>query len=232
MTWNKIEGVQTSDTASFGNGENHIALRAGIYDGTTPSVFVSTNDGNKHLLGKGVLPDIGLTGFNQETDESTGLKRLWHKVEHIFSHAETLNDQVKDKVMKKMTPEETKRYDEENKKIADFDKEVRRWSTLMTLNPPPFPEAPNCPMHEEVQRRVQQAEQKIADDVRAHMTPAEKERLDKQMKEYEDGVKEARTIHNPMGTGEGFKPLPEPGDAVKDYWYRIKVATEAEVKRS
>lgn len=184
---------------------------------------------------KGLLPQIDLTGFDQEAkDHSTGLEKLWHGVKEFFgAHHQTLDEQIQEKVVQHMKdskdPAEQakyKAYEAEEKAIQKYQDEVHRWGMQMTINPGKFPEAPDCPMHDEVRRRAQVEEKKIIAEVRSHMTPAEIRQVEADMKKYAAGVEEAHTIHNPYGTGEGFKVPPPPSEALAKYWRHIQEQTD------
>jgi hypothetical protein len=181
-------------------------------------------------LGQGLkgFPHVDLTGFEQEaTYKSQGtFSDAWHSVKHLFVKDETLGEKLHEKVEKGMTPEEHKRYEQENKQLEEYNRKVVAWGVQATINPGPMPEAPNLPMHKEVDRRVAALEKEIADGVRRDMSPEDRRRLDKQFKTWGDELEDSQKIHNPLGTGEGFRPRPQPGNAVKDYFDRVKEATE------
>jgi hypothetical protein len=234
MSLKNCDDVKESGHSNLTKVDALDATRISIYGSGGHGCFGGIGLPLKEGSMKDILPGIDLTGFDQKApDKSTGWEHTWNKVKDFFGyHGETIVDHVKDKVVDDMknskNPAEQKKYQEyqeEQKKLDKYNEEKAHWGLQANINAK-FPEAPNCPIHDEVDKRVQKAEQQIANDVRAHMTPAELKALDKATKEYEDGVREAHTIHNPMGTGEGFKQPPPPGEALKDYWYRIKVASE------
>jgi hypothetical protein len=209
-------------------------------DETRHSIYGSAGGGcfgglEKQLKTNGILPGIDLTGFDQlAPDHSKGIEHLWHQVKGLFgSHGETLGDEIRAKEVEAMKnssdPKEQanyKNYQEEEKQIEKYKEEVAHWGMQMTLNPGKFPEAPNCPMHDEIQKRALKTEEKIVQDVRSHMTPAERKQVDDDAKKYAEGVEESHKIHNPMGTGEGMAPPPPPSEALEKYWRHISGATE------
>jgi molybdopterin-biosynthesis enzyme MoeA-like protein len=83
-------------------------------------------------------------------------------------------------------------------------------------------------MHETVQQRALEQEKKITAEVRSHMTPEQIAKVDADAKKYAEGVEEARTIHNPYGTGEGFKVPPPPSDDLAKYWRLIQQQTDVD----
>ncbi|MBX9685368.1 MAG: hypothetical protein K2X27_01625, partial [Candidatus Obscuribacterales bacterium] len=92
------------------------------------------------------------------------------------------------------------------------------------------PRKPETPMHDELDRRTANLEKKLVEQVKSSMSVSDQRRLEKQMSEYQKAFKEASSIGNPWGTGEGFKPLPKPGNAIRDYYDRVAEATEAYMK--
>lgn len=185
----------------------------------------ASND--KALIGFG-LPAVDLSGFEREAPHQSegALKDLWHGLKHVFVKDETWEDKIRRVEEDKMTNTERRQYERENEAMERYNDEVRRWGTLETLNPPPFPKHPICPMHQEIDRRVQAAEDEISAQVCSEMSPFERVRLDRQLNQYEEATNDRYRVRNPLGTGEGFAPLPEPGNAVKDYYDRIAEATE------
>ncbi|CAN5172614.1 hypothetical protein BH10CYA1_BH10CYA1_39070 [soil metagenome] len=205
----------------------------GIYDSDHREFFKHFDKQLKDV--KGLLPQIDLTGFDQEAkDHSTGAEKLWHGVQEFFGkHHQTLNEQIQEKVVEHMKdskdPREQakyKAYEQEEKAIQKYQEEVKRWGLQLTMNPDKFPDAPNCPMHEIVQKRALAEEKKIVAEVRSHMTPEEIRKVDADAKKYAEGVEEAHTIHNPYGTGEGFKQPPPPSEELAKYWRHLQEATD------
>jgi hypothetical protein len=184
-------------------------------------------------IGKFGFPHVDLTGFEQEAPykSSGALDYLWHGVKHLFVKDESVGDKLRKDVEQKMSPEEHKQYDKENKAIEEYNKRVIAWGSQATINPGPFPKAPDCPMHQVIDKRVEATERGLVQSVRDGMSPAERKELDKQFADYQAAYKEATTIHNPWGTGEGFKPLPKPGPAIEDYYRRVNDATDEYMRR-
>lgn len=184
---------------------------------------------------KGLLPKIDLTGFEQEArDHSTGLEKVWHGVQEFFGkHHQTLDEQIQEKVVQQMKdskdPREQARYkayEQEEKAIQKYQEEIHRWGMQETMYPGKFPEAPDCPMHKEVQRRAQLEENKIVAEVRSHMTPAEIRQVDADAKKYAEAIENMYKIRDPYGTGEGFRVPPSPSEALAKYWRHIQAQTD------
>lgn len=172
-----------------------------------------------------LTPD--LTGFDQEAiDHSDGFAGFWHDVKSFFGSKETCEDKLQEHVMKNLTPKEKDAYEAEEKAIEEYHRKCMQRSTQMMLNPGPLPEMPETPMHNEVKERVKAMEKKIEEQIRSEMSPHDRARLDSQMKKYAEDYAESTHIHNPMGTGEGFKPRPKPPALVKDYYERVKEAVD------
>lgn len=216
--------------------EKLINLNVGIFDPTNHECFKGMHNQPGDLL-PGILPKIDLTGFDQQAkDHSTGLEKAWHGVQEFFGkHHQTLDEQIQEKVVEGMKnskdPKEQakyKAYQEEEKAIQQYKDEVERWGMQATMMPGKFPEAPKCPMHETVQQRALEQEKKITAEVRSHMTPEQIAKVDADAKKYAEGVEEARTIHNPYGTGEGFKVPPPPSDDLAKYWRLIQQQTDVD----
>ncbi len=198
---------------------------SGIYDSDHRQFFNQRDQQLNEV--KVPLPQIHLTGFDQEAkDHSTGLTKAWHGVQEFFGkHHQTLDEQIQEKVVEELknskNPEgqaRYKAYEQEEKAIQKYKDEVAQWGMQATINPAKFPEAPNCPTHELVQRRAQLEEIKIVAEVRALMTPAQIVQVEADAKKYAEAVEESRTIHNPLGTGEGLKTPPPPSDDLAKYW--------------
>ncbi len=209
------------------------SARTGIYDPSNHEFFKHLD---KHLKDvTGLLPQIDLTGFSQESkDHSTGLEKAWHHVQEFFGkHHQTLDEQVQEKVVEHMKnskePGEQakyKAYEEEEKAMQKYKDDVHRWGMQATILSGDYPEPPKCPMHELVQQRAREQEKKITAEVRSHMTPEQIAKVDADAKKYAEGVQEAHTIHNPLGTGEGFKTPPPPSADLAKYWRLIQEQTD------
>jgi hypothetical protein len=196
------------------------------------SVFKSgADDAHRKALG---LPSLDLTGFEQEAPyRSQGtIKDIWHDIKHTFVKDETLSDRIRRHVESKMTPEEQKKFDDENKALAEHERKVISWAMTMMVPPPPYPQMPDTPMHKEINRRAERLENQISEEVRGQMSQTDLRRLDSQMKEYQQKNQDATRIRNLVGTGEGFRPLPTPGNAIKDYFDRVSEATERYLERA
>lgn len=139
----------------------------------------------------------------------------------IFEHKNTVEESLEKKVVERMSPEERQRYDQEEAKLAQYRKDVAAWSMSTVIPPPPMPEHPATEMHDEAERRVQQAERKIRDEIRSNMSPAERDQFDKEEAAYNQ--ERSRGIRNPAGTGE-FREPPVPGPVMRVYYERIRNA--------
>lgn len=238
MTGHNLESVQEA-------GKNLIqsidweAVRDWTF-GSSGGGSPTSQAGDKHFQSGGKedqslgLPGIKLSGFDQEAPdhETSPWKRLWHRFEDLVGQPATLSDHIKEKVVKDLKPEEAKKYAAEEKLLKEHEDAMTRWGLLATINPGLAPKAPDCPMHDEVNKRVAAAEHKITEQIRADMTPHERQRLDKQMREYQVGLKESRMFGDPVGTGGFYQAPPTPGNAVRDYWDRVKEQTEKFVGHS
>lgn len=163
-----------------------------------------------------------LTGFDQESPNHDG--GLWHSFKHLFVKDETNEDVIRSTLEKQMAKDP--KYQDEEKAYKEYQSKLLGWETQANMNPGPMPQPPDMPMHDELERQVKQAEKEISRQVERDMSPADRKRLQGEMNQYEKDYDDATRIHNPMGTGEGFRPLPSPGNAVRDYYDRIGAATE------
>jgi len=211
------------------------STRIGIYDQGSQHIFKQLDKGLKDV--SQFLPQVDLTGFGQEAkDHATGLEKVWHGVQDFFGkHHQTLDEQIQEKIVDGMKnskdPKEQakyKAYEEEEKAIQKYKDAVSNWGLQMTLMPGEFPEAPKCPMHELVQQRAREQEKKITAEVRSHMTPEQIAKIDADAKKYAEAVKDSWTIHNPYGTGEGFRRPPEPSADLAKYWRLIQAQTDVD----
>ncbi len=190
------------------------------------------SSGEDNKIGEHILPGVDLTGFDQETEyKSSGmLDSAWHTVKHIFIRDDTVADKMRDSIVAKMSPEERKQYDREEEALEKHRSEVRNWGLQMTLEPGPRPKNPSTPMHDAIQKRLEQAERDIEKQVRAGMTPEERRALDAEMTEYIKSTQIGRRPVDPLGTG-GFQPLPTPGPAIREYYRRIAQAAETYLQK-
>jgi hypothetical protein len=163
-----------------------------------------------------------LTGFDQESPNHDG--SLWHSFKHLFTKDQTNEDVIRSTLEKQMAKDP--KYQDEEKAYKEYQSKLLGWETQANMNPGPMPQPPDMPMHDQLERQVKQAEKEISRQVERDMSPADRKRLQGQMNQYEKDYDDATRIHNPMGTGEGFRPLPTPGNAVRDYYDRIGTATE------
>lgn len=136
----------------------------------------------------------------------------------------TLRDKLSDKIVGRLSETERRAYDDETKRMEQHRQDVMKWGMSNIVPPPPYPKAPDTPLHGEVERRVREAESKITKDIRERMSPDERERLDSQSRDY-DAARRRNFIKNPAGTGERNVP-PVPGNAVKNYWDRVRDGVE------
>ncbi|MBI2812330.1 MAG: hypothetical protein HYX67_16085, partial [Candidatus Melainabacteria bacterium] len=157
----------------------------GIYDSDHRDFFNQRDQQLKQQ--KGLLPQIDLTGFDQESkDHSTGLTKVWHGVQELFGkHHQTLDEQIREKVLEDLknskNPEGQamyKAYQQEEQAIQKYKDEIAHWGVQATINPEKFPDAPNCPAHNLVQMRAHLEESKIVAQVRAQMTPTQIAQVD------------------------------------------------------
>ncbi len=178
------------------------------------------------------FPQIDLSGFEQESTYKSKdtVSDLLHGIKHLFVKDESLGEKLKEKVEAEMSPDEKKQFEKEEKALSQYQKRLLAWETQMTINPGPMPLPPDTPMHEEIDRRVEALEKDITETVRKQMSPEDQIRLDKQFKQYKSQSDQARKIQNPLGTGEFFTKHIEPGNAIKDYFDRIKEETERRLK--
>lgn len=178
------------------------------------------------------FPKVDITGFGQKVPyEASGISdAVRHRIGRFFTADESYDVKLKRSIEEHMTPEERKQYESEEKLLAQHKREVFEWGIQSTLNSEAYPKAPHCPMHEVVAKRVQQAQEAIGQEVRKSMSPDEQRKLDEQLKQYEVASRKVSAPKNPLGT-EGFRPQPEPGPAIKDYYRRIGKATEDYLKR-
>lgn len=151
-------------------------------------------------------------------------------MKHAFVKDESLDEKLKHHVEGKMTADERKKFDAETKSLDDYRTRELAWAAGTMLPPPPYPKRPETPMHQEIERRVQELEKKLTSEVRNSMSPTDLIRLDKQMSSYQQQVKEATTIKNPFGTGEAFRPMPKPGTTIQDYYSRVAEFSEKYLK--
>ncbi|HEY9714872.1 MAG TPA: hypothetical protein V6C72_15495 [Chroococcales cyanobacterium] len=158
------------------------------------------------------LPEVDRTGFQQEApDNDNG---FWHQIGRYFSHHDTLDEKVRQGVIDHLSSKDKDQYDREEQAMRDYRIRMATMDSLVGgLEPPP-----NCPMHDKVDRLTEKTEEKIAGDVRSHMTPTDLKRVDKQMQDYDEAVWK-------WYEHGGFGAKPEPGNALKDYWDRLKEAT-------
>lgn len=187
------------------------------------------------MLGKDLklaLPQVDFSGFNQEAPyHSEGsLSDLWHGVKHAFVKDESLDDKIRNHVKEKMTADEKKQFEAEDKALAAYKAAEIGWMASTMLPPPPYPKRPDTPMHTELEKRVKDTEKQLTTEVRNGMSPTDLIRLDKQMSSYQQQVKEATFIKNPFGTGEPFRPMPKPGTTILDYYSRVAEQTDKFLK--
>ncbi len=178
------------------------------------------------------LPQVDFSGFKQEAPyHSEGsLSGLWHSVKHAFVKDESLDDKIRNHVKDKMTADEKKSFEAEDKALAAYKAAELAWMASTMLPPPPYPKRPDTPMHTELDQRVKDTEKKLTTEVRNSMSPTDLIRLDKQLSSFEQQVKEATLIKNPFGTGEPFRPMPKPGTTILDYYSRVAEQTEKFLK--
>lgn len=190
-----------------------------------------TDDQDK--FGKLGFPKIDMSGFGQEAPyKATGAADyIRHQIERLLTNDESYDDKIKRSVESQMTAQERKQYEAEEKALTQHKRDVLDWGLKSTLNPEPYPQAPKTPMHDVIDRRVQEAEVAIGKEVRREMSPGEQRRLDEQFQEYRDAIRKANEIRDPLGTGGMYRAKPEPGPAVKDYFKRVGAAAEDYLKR-
>jgi hypothetical protein len=179
------------------------------------------------------FPKIDMSGFGQEAPyKATGpADYIRHRIGNIFTNDESYSDKLKRSVEGQMTAQERKQYEAEEKALTQHKRDVLDWGLKSTLNPEPYPKAPNSQMHDAIDRRVKEAEAAIGKQVRREMSPGEQRRLDEQFQEYRDAIRKANETRDPLGTGGMYRAKPEPGPAVKDYFKRVGAAAEDYLKR-
>jgi hypothetical protein len=165
-------------------------------------------------------------------DDSKGtLDKLWHGVKKIFGSEDKLDDQIKKYVEeKKLSPEEKNQLEKE-KKLYDEEMEKHRASYLqMNIAGKiyPMPDVEHDPRFKEmkhVKDLVKQEESDIKKSVEGKM-PGLMPQVKKEMDEYDDSYK----IHNPLGTGEGFRPHVA-GKYLEVYWEEVRKETERRAEK-
>ncbi|MBX9686460.1 MAG: hypothetical protein K2X27_07130 [Candidatus Obscuribacterales bacterium] len=125
------------DTASAGL-RGAVSVAAEVLGTVERPVFVSNQTELKKALG---LPQMDLTGFEQEApyhSEGT-ISNFLHGLKHLVSKDETLGERLHKFVENKMSDEERKKFDGENKALEDYRHKVIGWSVTAMVPPPPFP---------------------------------------------------------------------------------------------
>ncbi len=159
MTLDNFNQARNSEQSFLSGGDHLQSFRDSIYGSTNGATFKTREVRENEDSLKSILPRMEITGCQESVldDATSVLRKLWNKV-----FGPTEHEQIVDKIVKSLKPEEKDRYDEEEKQIEKFKQEVRNWNVLSTLNPPPFPKAPHCPIHVEVNKRAQEEEGKPA----------------------------------------------------------------------
>jgi hypothetical protein len=188
-------------------------------------VGIVDSDGSFGLgrgLGRLGFPAVELTGFEQEAQykPTDGWDAFCHGVKHLISKDETVGDKVRRKVEEGMSPAEREKYRSENEALERYQREVRDWSLLSTIDMTRKPKHPDTPMHDEIKRRTEQAQRAIEESVKGGMSFQERGELNKEIQAY----RRAERLFDPLGTGGGQKP--EPGPAMKAYFKRIAEAAD------
>jgi hypothetical protein len=182
------------------------------------------NNDSSTLLESGLIPDFQLTGFDQEASKKheSIIGSVIGTVKNLFEPNETLSDQVKAKVIADLNPHDKRAYDDES--LEANQQAVKNWSLSAAVFDTTYPKPIYEPLHTAVAQRTVEQEEKIATGVETHMTPEERKRLSEQFDQYEGGDKP--TIINPFQL-VGGREKSEPGNAIKDYWDRIREATDS-----
>jgi hypothetical protein len=169
-----------------------------------------------------------LTGFEQEAQykPTDSWDAFCHGVKHLLYKDETVGEKVKRKVEEGMNPAEREKYKSENKALERYQREVRDWSLLSTIDMTRKPKQPDTPMHDEIKRRTEQAQRAIEEGVKDGMSYQERGELNKEIQAY----RRAERQFDPLGTGGGQKP--EPGPAMKAYFKKIAEAADRYVDGS
>ncbi|MBX9939781.1 MAG: hypothetical protein K2Y32_11035 [Candidatus Obscuribacterales bacterium] len=173
-------------------------------------------------LGRLGFPDVDLTGFEQEAEykPTDGWDAFCHSVKHLFYKDETVGEKVKRKVEEGMSPAEREKYKSENEVLERYQREVRDWSLLSTIDMTRKPKQPDTPMHDEIKRRTEQARRAIEEGVKDGMSYQERGELNKEIQAY----RRAERQFDPLGTGGGQKP--ELGPAMRAYFKKIAEAAD------
>lgn len=178
--------------------------------------------------------------FKQDYDKADGfVDRLVHGFKKFFGKEDSMEDELKQHTEKQMAKEpatdgkggtkadqlkrEEDLYKEEMRKaMSDF--------TLAYMGPqlhkmPDLEHDPRFATMRELNERVKQTETEIQKRVADKLGPTVMGDVNKQMTEYEDTYK----IHNPAGTGEGFRPH-NPGPLLEYYWDKVREETHKTIQ--
>ena len=175
------------------------------------------------------LPPIELVGFDREAPyKSEGtIKDAIHSVKHVFFSDPTLQEKIKEKVESQMSPQEKVRYEAENKALQEYKDKVRQWQMQESIHPFPMPSPPASPMHQEVDKRVQQVERQITESVRSKMSPEDIRRLNDQFSQLNKVSLENPCGNNPLADCiYRHVSKAEPENAIKDYYDRLAEETQ------
>lgn len=173
--------------------------------------------GNQHL------PDLELTGFEQKASKKNEsvIDSLIDTVKEFVGNSDTLSSQVRNKIVDNLSPDQKKAYDHETEKIKEYEEKIKEYERLSFVEgiSCELPERLSTPMVDEVNLRTLEQERKIAAGVEAQMSPEDLKRVNKQLSVYQSSE---------------YRPYPsvvmeraQPGNALKDYWDRIREATDA-----
>lgn len=165
------------------------------------------------------LPNLELFGLEHDKspwDKPAASHTRWEALKQAFGFGETVGDKVRDDVVKGLTKEQQEKYKDEEAAQRNYEASA----TIMN-----FPR-PASPIHDLVDKKVKETEDQIVRTVRAHMTPAERAELDKELKDMDRQYEDWKKHFNPLGTGD-LGPRIKPGPAVVKYFRQVeREATE------
>lgn len=175
------------------------------------------------------FPSLKIVGFDQEaTQTSEGLMGdVVREIKDSVFGAETISDKIKSKVFEDLTPSEQQKYRNENARIQQSSGAEKFVERMMS------------PMHNKVDQQSRDIEEKITEKIRSTMSAGEKGRLDEQLQKFEEKKIESKIRKDAVNSGLGKMAMvfpvvkltstimkleaePVPGNAVKNYFDRIK----------
>ncbi len=235
-----MQEVNRTQEASICDTGAERSLSSKIYDECGPGFLPEANKrGSDNGLGQLGFPSVEFSGLDKGSGgKKDGLKELAERSDRPadqFSTGEGAGSSAADKLRRvvegQMSPQERRQYEKENEAMAKYKQELSSWGLLATIEPSPMPKAPDCPMHETVNKRMRDAERVIEKQVRDGMSPEEQKQLDREYREYKEALKKDREPGDPLGTGGLTRPRARPGSAVNAYYRRVNEAVDAYARR-